>query len=54
MKLDLATLSKPIIAPSLLAANRNDLVNEAKKAENDGAKFLHIDVMDGKLKVSPL
>lgn len=48
MKLDLATLSKPIIAPSLLAANRNDLVNEAKKAEEDGAKFLHIDVMDGK------
>ena len=35
MKLDLATLSKPIIAPSLLAANRNDLVNEAKKAEED-------------------
>ncbi len=48
MKLNLSTLSKPIIAPSLLAANRNDLVNEAKKAEEDGAGFLHIDVMDGK------
>ena len=38
MKLDLATLSKPIIAPSLLAANRNDLVNEAKKAEEEARK----------------
>lgn len=48
MKLDLSTLAKPIIAPSLLAANRNDLVNESIKAEEYGAKFLHIDVMDGK------
>ena len=48
MKLDLLTLSKPIIAPSLLAANRNDLVNEALKAERYGAQFLHIDVMDGR------
>lgn len=48
MKLDLTNISKPIIAPSLLAANREKLVEESKKAELFGAKFLHIDVMDGK------
>ncbi len=48
MKLNLKEISKPIIAPSLLAADRLNLVSESKKAEAFGAKFLHIDVMDGK------
>lgn len=41
-------LKTPIIAPSLLAANRADLVSETLKAQSFGAKFIHIDVMDGK------
>ena len=35
------------IAPSLLAANFNCLVEEIKKIEEGGANYLHIDVMDG-------
>ena len=48
MKLNIKELKKPIISPSLLAANRSSLREEALKAENCGAKFIHIDVMDGK------
>ncbi len=48
MKLNLKELQKPIISPSLLAANRACLKEETLKAENCGAKFIHIDVMDGK------
>jgi ribulose-phosphate 3-epimerase len=36
-----------IISPSLLAANAGDYANEVKDIENAGAKFLHVDVMDG-------
>ncbi|MBE6610633.1 MAG: ribulose-phosphate 3-epimerase [Ruminococcaceae bacterium] len=35
------------IAPSLLAADFSDLKNEIKKAEDGGAEWLHLDVMDG-------
>ncbi len=48
MKLNLKNLKKPIISPSLLAADRLKLVDECKKAEEAGARFIHIDVMDGK------
>lgn len=35
------------LSPSILAANFANLGDDVKKAENAGAKFLHIDVMDG-------
>lgn len=35
------------LAPSILAANMLDLGNEIKRIENSGAKYVHIDVMDG-------
>lgn len=37
----------PIIAPSLLAANAGRLSEEIRSIEHAGAKYLHIDVMDG-------
>ena len=39
--------AKPIIAPSLLAADFARLGDEVKKMEDAGARVLHIDVMDG-------
>ncbi len=48
MKLDIKSLNTPIVSPSLLAADRSKLSEESKKAEVCGAKFIHIDVMDGK------
>lgn len=38
---------KHYVSPSLLAANKNDLLNEIKKVEDAGAEYLHFDVMDG-------
>ncbi len=35
------------IAPSLLSADFGNLANEAKRVEDAGADFLHVDVMDG-------
>lgn len=45
---NIRNLKTPIVAPSLLAADRNNLVSETLKAASFGAKFIHIDVMDGK------
>jgi len=36
-----------IVAPSLLSADKNHIVDEIAKAGEAGAKFLHIDIMDG-------
>ena len=36
-----------MIAPSLLSADFSDLRNEIKKIEESGAKWLHLDIMDG-------
>ena len=35
------------LAPSILAANMLNLGDEIKKIELSGAKYVHIDVMDG-------
>lgn len=36
-----------ILAPSILSADFADLAEDVKKAEKGGAKWVHIDVMDG-------
>ena len=36
-----------ILAPSILAADFRNLEQEMKKTEENGAKYLHFDVMDG-------
>lgn len=38
---------KNYVAPSLLAANKENLVGEILKVQNAGAEYLHFDVMDG-------
>ncbi|HBF68444.1 MAG TPA: ribulose-phosphate 3-epimerase [Firmicutes bacterium] len=38
---------KDYVAPSLLAANKEDLLNEIKKVEQCSAEYLHWDIMDG-------
>ena len=37
-----------ILSPSLLAANFGSLETELQNITNGGARYLHIDVMDGK------
>ena len=36
-----------ILAPSILAADFQNLGSEMKKTEEHGARYLHFDVMDG-------
>lgn len=36
-----------ILAPSILAADFKNLGEEIKSTEENGAKYLHFDVMDG-------
>jgi ribulose-phosphate 3-epimerase len=38
---------EPIIAPSILSANFANLEKDIREAENGGADYFHIDVMDG-------
>ena len=37
----------PLILPSLLASDFANIASEVKRAEDSGAKWLHLDVMDG-------
>ena len=35
------------LAPSLLAGNHADLKSSMREVENDGRKWIHLDLMDG-------
>jgi len=48
MMKDLQGFSRPIVSPSLLAADRNSIPAMILLAKNSGADFIHIDCMDGK------
>ena len=39
---------KSFVSPSLLAADKSNLLSELKIAENSGAEYIHWDIMDGK------
>ena len=41
-------MRKLFVSPSLLAADKNNILKDIKRAEEAGAKYIHIDVMDGK------
>jgi ribulose-phosphate 3-epimerase len=48
MMKDLSAYSYPTVSPSLLAADHAKILSEIRKAQDLGAHFIHIDVMDGK------
>jgi ribulose-phosphate 3-epimerase len=48
MMKDLQGYSRPIVSPSLLAADKTRIPESILLAKNSGADFLHIDCMDGK------
>ncbi len=41
-------MDKPVIAPSLLAADFADMGSALRRVETSGARWLHLDVMDGR------
>ncbi len=45
---DLHLMTYPAVSPSLLAADKTRIPDEILLAANSGAKFIHIDCMDGK------
>ena len=44
---DLVTMKKIQISPSILSADFSQLGNEIKRLEKGGADMIHVDVMDG-------
>jgi len=38
---------KPLLTPSILAANFSNLEADIKAAEKGGADYFHLDIMDG-------
>jgi ribulose-phosphate 3-epimerase len=38
---------KPLLTPSILAANFSNLESDIKAAEKGGADYFHLDIMDG-------
>ncbi len=47
-QIDLLRLAAPVVAPSLLACDFANLQREVRRAEQAGAKVLHLDIMDGR------
>ena len=50
MKLKELSNKEIYLSPSVLAADFANLAEEVKKASDEGAELLHLDVMDGHLR----